>query len=255
MIAVSLIAGAHGALYGSWKDAPHESFRAGRFLRELVLAGVAGGLLAAVEVETTPLVKLLSVFSLTRISTEFYKLFLRRESQMLFRIPTQVHVFGHVVESPLIRVLLGLGWITIIAMLYTLVLIGGSRLPARMLGALAGLLFGIGVALAGAYKDGWIEGFFPRKFFKSPALGVFGGLLVSFHTSRVGLLVLGSIAVERMLNELLFKVLRPGYVPGKFKVVSPRAPEWVARRRWLLAPYALTWIAVGALWAYPLMMP
>ena len=36
--AVGLAAGLHGALYGAYKDSPHESFLLRRFLREIAIA-------------------------------------------------------------------------------------------------------------------------------------------------------------------------------------------------------------------------
>ena len=56
-----------------------------------------------------------------------------------------------------------------------------------------------------------------HKFVRSPINGAIGGLIVSFHAGGLQFVVLGAIACERMLTELFFKVLRPGYVGGHFK--------------------------------------
>jgi hypothetical protein len=65
--------------------------------------------------------------------------------------------------------------------------------------------------------------------------------------------VLGAIACERMLTELFFKVLRPGYVGGHFKSTEPAFPEWVARRQVFVLPYVLTWALFVGLWVAGLM--
>ena len=47
------------------------------------------------------------MFALTRIVTEFWKLFIRVEPQDDFRIPTQIHRVNGVIQHPLPRLLLG----------------------------------------------------------------------------------------------------------------------------------------------------
>ena len=142
IIVIGFAAGLHAALYGAYKDSPHESFLLRRFVRELVFATAIAALLAATGVVTgqTGFVVYVSVFALSRIVTEFWKLFLRVEPQHGFRIPTQMH----------------------------------------------------------------------------------GG--------------------ERMFAELLFKILVRGYVPGKFRSMTGPFQAWMTRRRYLLAPYAVTWL-------------
>src|SRR6185295_13527356 len=60
----------------------------------------------------------LALFALTRIVTEFWKLFLRVEPQGGFRIPTQVHCVVGIVHNPAIRLLFGLGFLASIYGLY-----------------------------------------------------------------------------------------------------------------------------------------
>jgi hypothetical protein len=38
IVTLGFAAGLHGALYGAYKDSPHESFRTGRFVREIAIA-------------------------------------------------------------------------------------------------------------------------------------------------------------------------------------------------------------------------
>jgi len=242
-LGLGVTAGLHGALYGAWKDSPYESFRPTRFVRELVIASAVAlwlGVAAGVE---NPLILILSTFAVTRMTTELYKLFLRHEPQSGFRIPTQVHWLKHVVASEPVRWLMGAGWVAAAYGIYCLLKLLPEDLTPRLAGLIAGLAFGTSVAIAGAYKDGLIEGFYLRKFVKSPLMGAVGGLIVSFHTTELPFLALGAIALERMFNELFFKLLRPGYMPGKFLAVVC-FPVWMAERRWLLVPYTLTWVII-----------
>ena len=84
MVSVGLAAGLHVALYGAYKDSPHESFLLRRFIRELFIAvgmALALAVLAPGARNESPFVIYLTVFALTRIVTEFWKLFIRVEPQ------------------------------------------------------------------------------------------------------------------------------------------------------------------------------
>ncbi len=113
VILVGLAAGLHAALYGAYKDSPHENFLLRRFLRELAFALAVTVVLAALHLAhgQTPFVIYLSVFALARIITEFWKLFLRVEPQEDYRIPTQIHWVVGVVHNPLVRLLMGAGFL------------------------------------------------------------------------------------------------------------------------------------------------
>ena len=248
-LALAITAGLHAALYGAWKDSPHESFRITRFCRELAIAGCIGVVLYFVAF-SCPFLVLLSAFALSRIATEFYKLFLRREKQNGYRIPTQVHWLGHVVTHRSVRFILGIGYLAAIYGLYALLRLLPDSTSPHLLGPVAGILLGTSLAIGGAYKDGFIEGFYLRKFVKSPLAAALGGWIVSFHTGSPAFIVLGAMALERMFNELFFKLLRPGYVPGKFKSEVARYPEWLALRKRFIGPYVLTWIVIVALGAF-----
>ena len=112
-ILTGMTAGLHAALYGAYKDSPHESFLPRRFLRELVFAASIAASLAAFHLSDgeSLFIIYLSVFALARIVTEFWKLFLRVEPQGEYRIPTQIHWFRSVVHSPFARLLLGAGFL------------------------------------------------------------------------------------------------------------------------------------------------
>lgn len=243
-ILVGVAAGLHAALYGAYKDSPQESFLLRRFLRELVFATVIAASLAAFHLSDgqSLFIIYLSVFALARIATEFWKLFLRVEPQREYRIPTQIHWFRGVVHNPLARLLLGAGFLGSIYGSYRLALWLPDTLPWQVTGLLVGGFIGIEEALAGAYKDGVIEGFSFRKFLKSPTFGVFGGLVASYHTGNMAFLLLAAIGTMRMINELLFKMVVPDYTPGKFRSLTGPFQEWMTRRRYFLMPYVATWM-------------
>ena len=245
-IALGLGAGAHGALYGAYKDSPHESFRARRFAREIVIAvalALALGCFYPGTAQQTAFVLYLSLFALTRIVTEFWKLFVRVEPQDDFRIPTQIHCVTGVVRQPALRLLLGLCFLASIYGIWALCTLIPSGVPAPLRGVLVGLAIGSAEALAGAYKDGTIEGFHWFKFFKSPTFGAIGGLVASEHTADLAFLLLASIGTMRMFLELLFKMLPRDYAPGKFPwSMVGRYTQWAERRRHFILPYAMTWL-------------
>lgn len=251
-VAVGVAAGLHAALYGAYKDSPHESFLLRRFVREIVIAACLVSVLAwygLVDGQTS-FILYVSVFSLSRIATEFWKLFIRVEPQAGFRIPTQVHLMRRVVLNPLARQLLGFAWLAGIYGCYALFTLLPDSLPSVVTGAIVGGGIGLGIACVGAYKDGTIEGFYWHKFAKSPCFGMLGGAIAGVHTVSLPFLVLAAIGTERMVNELFFKILRRGYVPGKFPSMTATFPAWLDRRRVFLVPYAATWVLYLALFVY-----
>lgn len=251
VVIIGLAAGFHAALYGAYKDAPHESFLLRRFIRELVFSTTIAGTLAALHLSDgqTPFIIYLSVFALSRIATECWKLFLRIEPQGDFRIPTMVHCVKGVVYNPALRLLMGAGFLAGIYGCYRLFKLLPESLPWVLVGLIVGCGIGIAEAIVGAYKDGSIEGFSFYKFLKSPAFGTLGGLVASFHTGSLGFLLFAAIGTMRMFNELLFKMIVRDYTPGKFKSMIGPFQEWMTRRRHFLAPYAATWLLYVVLFA------
>ncbi|MGH9256993.1 MAG: hypothetical protein ACRD3C_20725 [Vicinamibacterales bacterium] len=249
IVALGLAAGFHGALYGAYKDSPHESFLLRRFAREIVIAlGVALGLAWLADArDESMFVLYVSIFALTRTVTEFWKLFVRVERQEGFRIPTQIHCVTGIVHNPILRLLLGAGFLSSIYGIYALGTCFPDFWPTGVRGLLIGLSIGTAEAIAGAYKDGSIEGFSWRKFAKSPCFGAVGGVIASGHTTDPAFLLLAAIGSMRMFLELLFKMLVRDYVPGKFKSMTGPYIDWMARRQYFVAPYAITWLLYVAL--------
>lgn len=142
----------------------------------------------------------------------------------------------------MLRILLGFVTPGVVLGVYLVFMHLPASLTRKQKGVIIGLLIGLADASGGAYKDGLIEGFYLKKFLKSSLLGPLGGFVVSFKTSSHLFHLLGTIAFMRMFIELLFKVLYKNYVPGKFKSMKPKYPEWLDRRKMFLIPYTLTWL-------------
>src|SRR5262245_10064966 len=206
--ALGFLAGLHAASYGAYKDSPHESFLVRRFVRELLFACGITLTLDGFDVwdGQSPFILYLSSFALSRIATEFWKLFIRVEPQGDYRIPTQIHWVRGVVHNPAIRLALGVGFVASIYGIYHLARVLPPDWPASLRGLVTGLSIGICEGIAGGYKDGAIEGFYWRKFFKSPIFGAIGGVVAAGHTAEPAFLLLGAIGTMRMLLELLFKI-------------------------------------------------
>ncbi len=244
VIVVGLAAGLHAALYGAYKDSPHESFLLRRFVRELVVATGAAAALAIFRLSDgqSTFIIYVSVFALARVVTEFWKLFVRIEPQESYRIPTQIHWVKGVVRNPFLRLSMGIGFLAGIYGCYRLFELLPDSWPFPVTGLIIGCGIGLAEAAAGAYKDGTIEGFSFVKFLKSPTFGALGGLIASFHTNSLAFLLLAAIGSMRMFNELLFKILVRNYTPGKFRSLVGPFQEWMIRRRHFLMPYAATWV-------------
>lgn len=178
---------------------------------------------------------------------------MRVEPQADYRIPTQIHCVTGIVTRPALRLLLGVGFLASIYWIYRLSKVLPPEWPVTMRGLVTGFSIGLSEAMAGAYKDGAIEGFYWRKFFKSPVFGSIGGLVAAGHTAQPLFLLLGAIGTMRMLLELLFKMVVPGYAPGKFKSMVGPHVEWHARRDLFLTPYALTWMLYLILCSRPVL--
>ena len=153
IVLVGITAGLHAALYGAYKDSPHESFMPHRVARELVIAAFVTAALAAsgtFEGETLFIVYL-SAFALSRITTEFWKLFVRVEPQSEYRIPTQMHWFNGVVRNPLLRLLFGAGYLASAYGIYCACKLLPTSLPAPVYGLIVGASFGLAEAIGGGY--------------------------------------------------------------------------------------------------------
>jgi hypothetical protein len=247
-IPLGIASGFHAASYGAYKDSPYESFLQRRFIRELVIAlifAIAFSMFSLAR-EESYLVVYLAIFALSRIVTEFWKLFVRVENQDTFKVPTQVHFFRKVIRNTWIRMGLGIMFLAVPYGVYRIGTLLPTSLSAWQKGVLLGFLIGLAEAMAGGYKDGTIEGFSTITFLRSPVLGAIGGMCIASKSTNLAFIVLGSIAFSRMFIEIK-KFFQKKYYPGKFRSGEPRYPEWMHKRKVFLIPYVLTWILFAVL--------
>src|SRR3989338_4701549 len=159
-----LVIGLHVACYGAYKDSPYETFIMRKFIREIVLVLIIRVLISFIFPSLLQKEKPYLVFAfilvVSRIVTEMYKLFIRVEDQNHYKIPSQVHFFRSVVKDRKRRFLLSTVVLFFLAAgVFLAYKIDTFQLPAQVKGLLTGLFAGLIIALGGAYKDGFFEGF------------------------------------------------------------------------------------------------
>ncbi|MDD5290807.1 MAG: hypothetical protein PHZ04_01700 [Patescibacteria group bacterium] len=240
-ILLGSIAGLHRASYGAYKDAPYESFILRRFFRELAIVVVAAILLFILNLgKSEPLLILtLALFSLSYITTEVWKLFIRYKDEKMYRIPVRMHLGGKAVESHLIRLIFALVFLGIIWGVYQIGMILPETISITKKGMIMGFIIGLFEGIGGGYKDGTFEGFRTVTFIRSPILAAVGGFLMALLTNNPLFILLGLLAFERIMIETK-KFFKKGYMPGKFIQGEMPYPEWEKRRKIFLIPYTLT---------------
>lgn len=239
---VGVASGLHAASYGAYKDSPYERFYWPRYLREILLnLFLAGTLVYIFPRQTNPGVLFLTVLLLSRLGTEVYKLFLRSEPQTRYRIPSMAHVSKKVVTSGWLRLAFA-GFILGIALLLTHLAYILALLPYPLSGATIGAAIGLAMAMGGAHKDGYFEGFSPVKFCRSPAIAAAAGMFVAGFTREPVLILFAAGGLERILVEAYKTFYLKNYVPGKFKAAAPPHPKYLDLRKILLLPYGVTWM-------------
>jgi hypothetical protein len=245
---IGTVAGFHAAIWGMYKDAPHEGFSRRTYLRSPVvgtLVGAAAGFLTDLNPrDPGNLVVLFGlIYAVERALAEIYKTFLRQQDQSKYFIPMQFHVLGKVVHNRRIRLIAGT--------LYTMLLLGLIGLvsalqpihPGVPVGAvmLVGGLGGWISALGGAWKDAPAEGFQILKFFRSPLLATgFAGMLAGL-TDNLLLLTLAATGYTVATTETYKTFLFPSKPRGKFAGKPVRYPDMLRRRRRFVLPYAAIW--------------
>jgi hypothetical protein len=232
----SLCAGLYTSSWGAFKDGPFETFRHERFARSVlcsvaILCALYGLPWLREPVQALPLVQLFFlVMGIERAWSEFYKLCFRgpRDPE-LFRIPQQFTLLGRAIHD--------WGRYAAGVALTTALVLGVSAstiyetLPEFVFAAFC---TGIGVGIAGAYKDAPFEGFRPLLFFRSPlTIVALSPFAYSLGPQRVGFLVLTYVGIERMISEYR-KTFIHGTVPGKFHADLPMIDRAFLGQRHLL---------------------
>lgn len=239
---MGVASGLHAASYGAYKDSPYEKFYWPRYVREILLNLLLAGVLVYIfPRQTNPGVLFLTTLLLSRLGTEVYKLFLRNEPQTHYRIPSMAHVSKKVVTSGWLRLALA-GFILSVALMLTRLAHILALLPHPLAGVTIGASIGLAMAMGGAHKDGYFEGFSPVKFCRSPAIAAAAGMFIAGFTREPTLILFAAGGLERILVEAYKTFYLKSYVPGKFKAETVPHPKYLDLRKILLLPYGATWM-------------
>ena len=253
---VGIASGADASIWGMYKDAPHEGFYWSRFIRSMLIGGVAAiaiQMLFALRLPAPGAVLVLFglAYAVERALVEGWKTFIREEDQSKYAIPMQFAVKGKPVRSRAARwIALGvtLAFIGVAATVMQAV----SRSTSSILyAALAGLIAGMVIAVGGAWKDAPIEGFDFLKFWRSPALTVIAAVLLFPLIGNAVLAGIAAIGYERAASENYKTFFFPARPRGKFAGKPILFPAELRSRRYFVPPYvvlrvALLWIVVTA---------
>jgi hypothetical protein len=247
-----LLAGAHAATWGMYKDAMHEGFTFPKYFRSIVVGGAVGVAWQLAEgFDLTRPANFVILFGLVyvgeRALVELWKTFLREEDQSKYFIPMQFSLFGVPVRSRPVR------WLVFVVCLAAIA--GGVALVRRLQGAATGLppwgvvlfvgaLAGMFTAIGGAWKDAPKEGFSVPKFFRSPAMTVANALLLGMLTDNYLHIALGALGSERAMVETYKTFFFPNRPRGKFAGKPILFPEMVTRRLRFVPLYVAIWAAV-----------
>ncbi len=219
---VGLAVGLHAAIWGVFKDSPHEGFHWTRFVRSPAIAVFASLVLRAVlpwpDGVGGAVLLFGAAYAAERFIIETWKTFFRTEDQSKYTIPMQLAVLGRPVRSAPLRWALGTLYFTggfgVLAALHWLGRhTSGDAWPLLVVAASAG---GWISAFGGAWKDAPIEGFETFKFFRSPIVALTYALLLSRLTSDPRIVMLAATGLTIATLETWKKFSRPNEPGGKF---------------------------------------
>lgn len=253
---VGLMAGAHTATWGMYKDAPHEGFSLWKYFRSILLAtGIAVIVSLLTGLDPRRAADLVVLFGATyaveRGLAEWYKTFLRDQDQSKYFIPMQFAIFGRVVKSRGGRLLAGAGYIGMLAGMVLLVYSIDRSVPQPHPLWLVVLVGGIGgwiSAFGGAWKDAPYEGFQTFKFFRSPMIASLYALGMGQLTDNLVLVTLAATGFTVATTETYKTFFFPSKPRGKFAGMPVHFPDMLVRRQRYIALYVAIWLVVlGAL--------
>ena len=251
-LVIGLLAGAHVATWGMYKDAIHEGFTYPKYARSIIVGGVLGAAIQSwFRFDLTEPGSMLVFFGLCYVAergvVEVWKTFLRDEDQSKYFIPMQFSIFGKPVKSRGARWLVGLAYVAIVA----LALVGVHALqtadvplPRWAMVLLVGSIGGWISAFGGAWKDAPIEGFETLKFFRSPLTTAFYAVILSFFTDSYLLIALSALGYERASIETYKTFFFPNKPRGKFAGKPVLYPDMLRRRQRFVPLYVGIWLAV-----------
>ena len=249
---VGLLAGAHTATWGMYKDAPHEGFSLWKYFRSILLAtaiAVVIARLAGLDPRSAADLVVLfgSTYAVERGLAEWYKTFLRDQDQSKYFIPMQFAIFGKVVKSRGARLAAGAGYIGMLLGMVLLVL-WIDRTVAKphplLLTVLVGGIGGWISAFGGAWKDAPYEGFQTFKFFRSPLVASTYAFLMSLLTDNLVLVTLAATGYTIATTETYKTFFFPSKPRGKFAGMPVNFPDMLRRRQPFIGLYVFIWLVV-----------
>lgn len=262
-VGIGLVAGAHSATWGMYKDAIYEGFTYRKYFRSIILSGFIAMVVQFVtDLDVTRASGILILYGLTyvieRAMLEFYKTFLREEDQSKYFIPMQFAVRGRVVQRRQTR------WLVSAAYLAGVLLIVGSlyflfranlQAPGLVMVLIVGSIGGWISAFGGAWKDAPLEGFELLKFFRSPAIALFYALLIACFTDNYLYISLGALGYTVGTIETYKTFFFPNKPRGKFAGKEIRYPEMLQRRKRFVPLYMAIWVTVITTYVIAFLQP
>ena len=250
-LVVGLLAGTHAATWGMFKDALHEGFTWGTYVRSIVVgafAAVALRLLFDIPLESPGALFVFFglVYGTERGLVETWKTFFRDEDQSKYTIPMQLAIGGRVVRGRATRWAAGAGYALAVALLLTLVhrVDAAPGTPSYLTLLAVGTIYGWIAAVGGAWKDAPIEGFEPLKFFRSPLVTLVWAALLAAFTDRALFVAVAALGYERASLETYKTFFFPSKPRGKFSGKPVLFPDMLRRRRYFVPAYAAIWAVV-----------
>lgn len=229
-------------LWGLYGDLLVEPFELRKILRSLGLALFYAFFLYLINDSLPLFIVALSVIAFERVTTEVYKAFIRIESQIKYKIPSDLNI-----KAPSdLKKLFGFAVLLIFLAVYYEIDLQANNL-------LLMILVGVIAALGGAFKDAPYEGFDKLKFWRSPVVSFVVGLLIyfAFPGLESKFFLMAVPGGERIVSEFYKKIYR-SKIPGKFKESLPPNKAWQKARHKLLWVYALNITALAVLFLYSL---
>lgn len=250
---VGIFSGTHAAIWGMYKDAPHEGFVLRNFMRSIIIGGVAALFIQSViHLELPSVAGFVVLFGLAygveRSLVETWKTFVRVEDQSKYFIPMQFSIGGVPVNSRAARLAFGMAYVAAaMACLTAVARLDAFRgsMPAMLGAAVTGLVVGGILALGGCWKDAPKEGFDPLKFWRSPLIALIYAFLLEPLTTSYVILAIAVIGYERGTAETYKTFFGPRKPPGKFAGKPILHPDMLDRRQRVVPAYFM--ISGGAL--------
>lgn len=260
---IGLLAGAHAATWGMYKDCPYEGFTYRKYFRSILLSGfVALVIYLLISLDLTSASSMIILFGLTYVTEralgEFYKTFIREEDQSKYFIPQQLHVRGRIVDDRRKRWGIGAaymaGVLLVVGAVYWL-----QCLKLQVDGVVIVLAIGsVGgwiSAFGGGWKDAPIEGFELFKFFRSPAVSLVFAILIACMTESYLHVVLSATGYTIATIETYKTFFFPSRPRGKFAGKPIQYPEMVARRKRFVPLYVAIWLGIIVTYVVALLQP